>query len=1430
MAQTVEHIAEILNDMRIESKSNIQDIEAALGKIFAKIETAGDNNENYELIKVYISELKKIVEEKLASNISEITEGSSQQIRESFDRNTLQLHTVFNGVNEVKDAVESLKRYFSEIDDVVKSSNLENIQLLSTKLEVLESLLAENYGNYGDKLKSVQDSIYEFAKTVEENAQDNRSKLETSVSQLTDIKNGLQNIYNNLKTSDESNNEIASSIISSLNEKISTITDGLDSINENLKSGVAISLQEELNNIQQNFDKIIDSLSEIKESADNSQIAQNLDDNISLLKGELTRVTDNMLSILDSNREENITALENFKNNISEFLSNNAEKVTAELKSQLDNLFTNFSVDINTELTDGMKSLSNMEQFYKEASDKLGVIEDYVADKIRTDIELLNNVFKSGVKEVRSSFKEELDEKYEALTSSVDMVLNDKTVQKSIDIMKNEIFQRVDTIISNSESAALKHDEIVNSINAFAKNMKLFVVRVSQLIIAKYSPEKNREMIESLQENDEKIAETLSEIISKVDNANIPVIEDIGRINTKLDTIDTTVSEKLNELNSKVDTIVSDNSNLTIIEDIGNINTKLDSTLSDNLTEISAKIDDFRSLSGSIELLNSKVDTIASDNSNSEVITEIENINYKLNEILAEKFGLLGEKLELIKAENSDPEILENISELKSQIDRLVNDERADIIIGNVNDLSSKLTDFLGFSQDISELSEKVDEIRARDNSVEIIENINDLSSKISDFMSVSNDINELSVKTDNVGNVNAQILDNINKLEAMFSSFVSINQDITELNSKFDTFASSNKAEIIENINNVSQNIDNLSTKVDLLVSDNSSNEIIENINNVSQDLNDLNIKVNTLMSDNSSNEIIENIGSVSQNIDDLSTKVDVLVSDNSSNEIIESINNVNSKLSDFMTIAQTVDVLNAKIDTITSDVPNCEIADNINELSSKLSGMIDISQEFTHIASKVDELADDESSAAIIESLSNLNSKISDFMLITNNFDELSAKIDNFIANKSDAEIIEDLKNISDKLNSFDFIYENLNNLSSKLDTAISQNSNFEIVEDIANVNRKLDDILENTLHVLNEKIDAIASNSFEQNILQEVDDIKNTIFEQRRFIEDLNDERASVVDKYLQEVLDKFDTLNFQNTAQDIKDTILNALLSLVDQISFVEETEEIKDFVEEKTEAINKNIIELKNKIKQIVNPDDDGFSYVYTLQDVESDIAKLRLAINNIKNRDFTDIIDEIRRMLNAVNNLEQSLTHEEIEKIKSDLVSISTRTHKLLLNSEASNKTINDSLNNFSDMVSQNTSVVQSLDMRLDNISNFAQTSAQNDKVFHQSLLYLGEWIDSTTEKLADISQKSYLVPEIQTSINSIETSLPETVKNLEVLKNRFDEQTDRIDKLENKLEQILSKIEENDNSKLNKKLDKIEKLVSGLSAGIEKITSYVDE
>ncbi|MFQ8625566.1 MAG: hypothetical protein ACLSA2_03330 [Candidatus Gastranaerophilaceae bacterium] len=38
--------------------------------------------------------------------------------------------------------------------------------------------------------------------------------------------------------------------------------------------------------------------------------------------------------------------------------------------------------------------------------------------------------------------------------------------------------------------------------------------------------------------------------------------------------------------------------------------------------------------------------------------------------------------------------------------------------------------------------------------------------------------------------------------------------------------------------------------------------------------------------------------------------------------------------------------------------------------------------------------------------------------------------------------------------------------------------------------------------------------------------------------------------------------------EKNSEDIKESIMTAILSLTDQISFVEETEEIKDFVEEK----------------------------------------------------------------------------------------------------------------------------------------------------------------------------------------------------------------------------------------------------------------------
>ena len=1183
MTETVEKIAEILNDMRIESKSSIQDIETALEKISAKIETSNDNEENYELIKVYISELKKIVEDRLSSNLSELNEENSQHIQESFDKQTLQLHTVFNNVNEVKDAIENLKIYFSQIDNVVKNSNSENIQLLSDKLQNIESLLTYNSDEYKERLQDLRDSLYEFAKTVENSSSQSETKIESSLNELSAIKNNLINLSDYLKSNEESNDEIASNIASIFNEKIGTVIDGMESINENLKAGITISLQEELSNIQQNFNEVITVITEIRDK-NNDEISQNILDKISSLNDELILLNNDVAAITLNNREEILKALENFKVGITDFIDNGIVNTLAETKTQLETSFYAMSDNVNSKLTESSQSVNKLEQLYEQAFDKLDIIEDFVSDKIRNDIELLNNVFQSGVRNVKNAFKDELEEKYDALRASVDMVLNSNTVQDTIDGLKSEISAQINEIITNSQTASAKHDEIIKSISSLASNMRLFVVRISQLIIAKYNPEKTKEILESLKSDNVLMQEQLSQINTKIENSELTVIEDIGKINTKLDEI----------------RIVPEN----------------------------------------LEILNAKVDAIASDTSSDEIISEIDNINEKLNGILSEKLGILDEKLESIKSDETNHEIIENIS-----------------------DLNSKISDFALISQDIGELNAKVDTLASDMTNIELADNINEMRLKLTDIIELT-------------------------------------------------------------------------------------------------------------------------------QSFTDLSSKIDILINENADVEILENVTSLNSRINDLMLISDEFNELNSKIDLLTADKSNIEI----------------------------------------IQDISDMNAKLDEFTSIYDNISLINSKIDDLSSDASNLELIEDIKNITEKLDNISLLTDNVTALNSKLDTIISDNTKYEIIDDLETVNRKLDDIVSDTLNTINAKVDAIASDESSQNILYEIDDIKNIIFEQQKLVEASADERAAAIDKYLRDVLIKIDNVDIEKNAQDIKDTILTALLSLVDQISFVEETEEIKDFVEEKTDSINKTLVELKDKIRQLINPDDDGFSYVYTLQDVESDIAKLRLAVNNLQNRDFTDIIDEMRRILTSVSNLEKSLTHEEIEKIKEDLLSISTRTNKLLLNSEESSKMFTDNLNSFSNMVDENTRVVQTLDMKLDNIKSLAESSSQADKVFHQSLMYLGEWIDSTTENIAAISERVYQIPEIQANIRNIENSVPETSRVLNVLAEKYEEQNSKIEKLEKKLEQVLTKLEKNDNSKLDKKLDRIEKMISGLSGSIDKLTSYVDE
>ena len=109
-------------------------------------------------------------------------------------------------------------------------------------------------------------------------------------------------------------------------------------------------------------------------------------------------------------------------------------------------------------------------------------------------------------------------------------------------------------------------------------------------------------------------------------------------------------------------------------------------------------------------------------------------------------------------------------------------------------------------------------------------------------------------------------------------------------------------------------------------------------------------------------------------------------------------------------------------------------------------------------------------------------------------------------------------------------------------------------------------------------------------------------------------------------------------------------------------------------------------------------------------------------------------------------------------------------------------------------------------------------------------MMYLGEWIDSTTENISSITDKTAEISNIKEGLDELKGLVPEQSAFLNSLQLRFEKQEERISELESKLDKILSTLEEKDDMVLNRKVDKIEKMLSRLGISIEKLTSYVDE
>ena len=1471
MALTVDEIAEILNSMRVENENNVENFEKVLTDISAKLELMAGDSEDADLIKVYLTELKGLVEDKSVDTNTRFAD------IEKILHNVLLCQDDVAKTSELKDLFHVFSAAFDNFTSnfVNQKDFLEDLSLklgnVENKVFDKDELASLNAGLNQD-LVAVNNDIEKSFVSIDEKFAEVIKKLDSF-----DITEQVNSINSKILNISEEINLIPSKIsFASLEDKISYSQSVLNSLRELITE----TSEQENAIISERFEKLEKSFESIVTDSDFTGFRTNLADFVQKIIDNST-VLNTKLSYTTERIEHILTTIENLDNSeefdkVLNTVNQNAGENLDKILADIENLKTRISEEIG----------SNSKTYFDDLSIKIANIISEISD------------VKSNLEEKCENVSEDISQNVSTAFASTKISMENVIVAMNNlnDMLKEQSEKNAETILANIDELNGKVDEFSTDIvdelrtsfsdiktgfsSDIASNISDLKLHLGDVVesLRNYVSELNDNSETSKKVVDEKISKKLLAMETAIENCSDVYEDKMATLQVKLAEFAQNVQNTSSDVNEKISSSIEELGDIkqeivSVQDALGEVKSSADEKtekflmlLDENVKEILTAIENLEksTLKDINSSINENIDLI--ENKFSTVLDVLEKLNSEtgLAGSIEEKFSALKQEIGLVNTDitgtiqSSRDEILQNFEDIKKSFD--------DFSDYDFNKLMADLkilleTSFMNFSVDVNgELASSSEAIMRLEQAYKDIFNKITL---IEDCVSekLQNDIELLNI-TIETNSKNLQCLFE-EKLDEYIGDMKSQIANMLEDTRVVDAI-SNTKEEINVKFDVVLDKQDNIEKNITETISNNAedvSNKIYGNIFSLGEELkNHIKSTCDEVVEktvDQTVKQTVEqtvekcDTSKCEENIDILNQKVDALVLSTDKDEILNSIDELGESAE------QANNVLNEKIDILVSSTDKDEILNSLDELGAKTEQANDV------LNQKIDALVISTDNEEILHSLEEIEAKAdktgSD---LTETLESLIARVD-IIA--SDDSLKSDLENITEKLDDFEenteYFKNALDTLSNKVDIIAADNS-LDILYDKFDEFSETEDKVAEMLTALHQKVDVIAMDDNDFDIEEEIDDIKELIFEQRKYFEVASDEKANAIDKYLKDVLLKLDNVDLEKNSEDIKETIMNALVSLVDQISFVEETEEIKDFVEEKTDAIKQGLIEVQNQLRQLASPDDD-FGYSYTLQDVESDIAKLRVAITHLSGNDFENLSGDIKKIVNSVEGLETTLTQEQIiglkgniEKLNEDILSISSRTNKILLTSDESNKALNDGLNNFGNLVEKledrleyldNTEATERLERKIESIQSMAVESANADKVFHQVMMYLGEWIDTTTENISSITEKTSEINLIKENVNDViekvsdiqdikdnieelRSAVPEKSELLSELENKFEQQEARIDRLEMKLEKILSTLEEKDDMVLNRKVDKIEKMLSRLGTNIEKLTSYVDE
>ncbi len=1374
-------IVDILSYVSAKSEVNTDVIDVKLANI---TEIVKDSNLNYvENVRDVVEVIRKQVENNLLQiqkDTSSKIEAVNTNVAKSADSIKEEIKYSYNKILEIQD----------NFDEIKESLNVNNVNLNNNINGILSSAdsLRSDFDVKMLALKNaLLDKVADFKQEFTCENADKISELKFSAENLHS-----KNIQNSIDLKNELRNEITQVIqvlkenVEELSGKVTKSTEVQEASNEELSTSVAAKTDEVVNGFN-TLENAVNSLASTTTSSLASTLAQILDNFVSLK-----------------------ALMNNLNEKAADDLRKSVDDITEDFSRLRDKINT-FDANIDEDMARQISIIeSNFEDLSLSISDLFAKSEQGLEEKLNSGLANISENMSSAIAERLDGYKLSIENLFDGIVGKNDSqaeFIKERVLELNV-ILKNNIEEQ-------NKAAALKLEEIASS-------LKSVLDENIEVTAADYASLKAK-----LEEFAQGIEAKNSDFVVNIKT----LLDDVTKyIDSGFDVHSQEINAKFDEISSKVQR--SSNIVLDLNNDVTNKFEELTASVSDALSVV-------KSLNDETELkLNDKF---------AKLTFEIQQTSEILNGIKDETNVIVETKIEEVTSK------VQQVSNLLLDL--------SDSLTAGVNNKVD------GINSGIAELKDCVD-LSLSEKSVTIMGRLETLSEEV---FAKTSEIVSSSLNTAN--SVKEGLTSLINtKFDEVKSS---LDSNVLGVSSGLSEFSDEFKAVIEEKINSLVTNSTQISAD-ELQTMEALTNRILESVKQNNQNT----TTCKDLMIEFIKKEFDEVTGNIEKETDvivkDLLEQFSLL-KDSQKDELDKLTIHVESSIEDYifnylndlksyLDVKTDSTVLNQKLDNLRNEISASvdEVLENVNKLleasvfSSALSDFktaneILIGSMADKLNKQIQEFVNDNVATRLDDKLNLLDKKFVD--TIVDKYEEIKLVASSY--NSSYDRIQASVKTLTDNFEEVkDEINSNLTSLVSGINDSIS-----DLKVSFADLKAQ----------ILNKSFDE----AFQASINNQITGIEKLIQEQFGYLEDINElcgnnlpelTEMNTIVKYgiqqsVKDLSEKVDAKEEQlvKSLADFKADIVTQFINVFNQVSFVAEQEEILDFIQEKhsdlitilshivttvegVETVKDNLavvdmkmdslkedIDLINeKITSIISADGD-INYVYSLQDLESDIANLRLVLNemrdNTKSKEFDELINSTNSIYGLVESIKSEMPKFEADEFKrdfdalsEDIVSISTRTNKLILASDESYKTLQDNLQDFKLVINDldertknfaHEAGIDRLDNKLGSINTMIQNGAKTNQVFNQVFEYLAEWVDKAGEQINTISDRVETLDDIGQIKVMLEDLKAEAEDNsestelIEALGNVFDKQTKRISSLEAKLDRMI--VENTINNKNNK-------------------------